>query len=429
MNKDILQSLLQFDKEHIWHPYSSMTNPQPMQLVESAAGVYIHLDTGHKLIDGMASWWSVIHGYNHPELNQAVVEQTEKMAHVMFGGLTHEPAIKLCQKLVELSPEGLTKVFLSDSGSVSIDVSMKMAIQYWQAKNKPGKHQFLSLRNGYHGDTLGSMSVCDPVTGMHHLFADVMIQQHFTESPSVKFGEGFDEACLQDLTAKLETLHENLAALILEPIVQGAGGMKFYHPDYLKAARELCYQYDELLITDEIATGFGRTGELFACQHAGIAPDIMTLGKTLTGGYITLAATLTTDEVADTISNGEAGCFMHGPTFMANPLACAVANKHIELLQSFDWQSKVKSIEAQLKSELMEAMDYSAVADVRILGAIGVIELHEPVDMPSITQSFIEQGVWLRPFGKLVYIMPPYSNTETELSTLTTAMKTVVKAL
>ncbi|NRA42032.1 MAG: adenosylmethionine--8-amino-7-oxononanoate transaminase [Pseudomonadales bacterium] len=429
MNKDTLQSLLQFDKEHIWHPYSSMTNPQPMQLVESAAGVYIHLATGEKLIDGMASWWSVIHGYNHPELNQALVEQTEKMAHVMFGGLTHEPAIKLCQKLVELSPEGLTKVFLSDSGSVSVDVAMKMAIQYWQAKNKPSKHQFLSLRNGYHGDTLGSMSVCDPVTGMHHLFADVMMQQHFTESPSVKFSEVFDEACLEDLKAKLETLHESLAALIVEPIVQGAGGMKFYHPDYLKAARELCDQYDVLLITDEIATGFGRTGELFACQHAGIAPDIMTLGKTLTGGYITLAATLTTDEVADTISNGEAGCFMHGPTFMANPLACAVANKHIELLQSFDWQSKVKSIETQLKSELLEAASYSAVADVRILGAIGVIELHQSVDMPSITQSFIEQGVWLRPFGKLVYIMPPYSITETELSTLTSAMKTVVKAL
>ncbi len=429
MNKDTLQSLLQFDKDHIWHPYSSMTNPQPMQLVESAAGVYIHLATGEKLIDGMASWWSVIHGYNHPELNKAVVEQTEKMAHVMFGGLTHEPAIKLCQKLVELSPEGLTKVFLSDSGSVSVDVAMKMAIQYWQAKGQPKKHQFLSLRNGYHGDTLGSMSVCDPVTGMHHLFSDLMMQQHFTESPSVKFYEEFDEACLSDLKEKLESLHENLAALILEPIVQGAGGMKFYHPEYLKAARALCDQHNVLLIADEIATGFGRTGELFACQHAGISPDILTLGKTLTGGYITLAATLTTDEVADTISNGEAGCFMHGPTFMANPLACAVANKHIELLLSFDWQAKVKAIENQLNNELSVAINYEAVADVRILGAIAVIELHDSVDMPSITAAFIEQGVWLRPFGKLVYIMPPYSITEAELSTLSSAMKHVVSRL
>jgi len=428
-NPPSAQALLAFDKAHIWHPYSSMTNPQAMQLVSKAEGVYLELADGKRLIDGMASWWSVIHGYNHPELNQAIVEQSQKMAHVMFGGLTHEPAIKLCQKLVSLSPEGLEKVFLSDSGSVSVEVAMKMALQYQQARGLSNKHQFLSLKNAYHGDTFGAMSVCDPVTGMHHLFANVLMQQQFTESPNSLFYEDFDQSSTDDLERLLAKEHQNLAAFIVEPIVQGTGGMKFYHPNYLKKARKLCDQYDVLLIADEIATGFGRTGKLFACEHAGISPDIMTLGKTLTGGYMTLAATLTTEKIAQTISNSEAACFMHGPTFMANPLACAVANKHIELLLKNNWLGQIRGIETQLQHCLAPARKLDCVADVRVLGAIGVIELKQPVDMPSITEAFINEGVWMRPFGKLVYMMPPYCISEDELNTLCQGVLNVVSKL
>ena len=419
-------ALLEFDKNHIWHPYSSMSNPAPLQLVESATGVYLHLSDGKKLIDGMASWWSVIHGYNNPELNKALVEQSQKVAHVMFGGLTHEPAITLCKNLVEISPQGLDKVFLSDSGSVAVEVAMKMAIQYWQAREKPEKHQFLSLNNGYHGDTFGAMSVCDPITGMHHLFANAMMKNHFSESPSCKFHDNFDPSSLDNLKEQLSTHKHQLAALILEPIVQGAGGMKFYHPEYLKGAKQLCEQHDVLLIADEIATGFGRTGEMFACNHADISPDILCVGKSITGGYMSLAATLTTDAIATTISNSEANCFMHGPTFMGNPLACALANKSIELLKANNWQANVKRIEAFLSRALAPLELNENVADVRVLGAIGVIEMREAVDMVSITAAFIERGVWLRPFGKLVYIMPAFCMTDAELEVLCGAMVEVV---
>ena len=423
------EQLLAFDQKHIWHPYSSMSQPMPMQMVESAEGVYIHLANGKKLIDGMASWWSVIHGYNHPQLNRALIEQSQKVSHVMFGGLTHEPAIKLCQNLVEISPEGLDKVFLSDSGSVAVEVAMKMAIQYWHARQQGEKNQFLSLNNGYHGDTFGAMSVCDPVTGMHHLFAASMMRNHFSESPSCAFDQPFNPESLHDLEQQLDKLHGQLAALILEPIVQGAGGMKFYHPDYLTGAKALCQQYNVLLIADEIATGFGRTGEMFACQHANISPDILCLGKSLTGGYMSLAATLTTEHIASTISNGEANCFMHGPTFMANPLACAVANQSIELLKSQPWQSHVKRIECFLKQALSQLGALNSVADVRVLGAIGVIEMHEAVEMKSITEAFIDAGVWLRPFGKLIYIMPAFCMSDQELAQLTQAMVDVVNRL
>ena len=418
--------LLAFDKAHIWHPYSSMSNPAPMQLVESAEGVYITLTNGKKLIDGMASWWSVIHGYNNPKLNQALVEQSQKMAHVMFGGLTHKPAIQLCKNLIEITPKGLDKVFLCDSGSVAVEVAMKMALQYWQAKKTTTKTKFLSLNNGYHGDTFGAMSVCDPVTGMHHLFADAMMQNLFSESPQSKFHEAFDPSSLNDLSEKLKHHHQQLAALILEPIVQGAGGMKFYHPDYLKGAKQLCDQYNVLLIADEIATGFGRTGEWFACNHADISPDILCVGKSLTGGYMSLAATLTTAHIADTISDSEAGCFMHGPTFMGNPLACAIANESIELLKASDWQANVKRIEAFLTKALMPLADSNHVTDIRVLGAIAVVEMNDAIDMLNITDAFIEQGVWLRPFGKLVYIMPAFCITDDELDILTAGMTAVI---
>lgn len=420
---------LQFDQQHIWHPYSSMINPPPMVPVESASGVRIRLSDGRELIDGMASWWSVIHGYNHPRLNTAAHSQIDKMAHVMFGGLTHEPAIELCRKLVAMTPDGLDRVFLADSGSVSAEVAMKMAIQYWHARGKPEKHRLLSIRNGYHGDTFGAMSVCDPVTGMHELFSGVLTQQLFIDRPSIRFGEAFDETDIQPLQQMLEQRHGEIAALILEPVVQGAGGMYFYSPEWLKRARTLCDDYDVLLIADEIATGFGRSGKLFACEHAGISPDILCLGKALTGGYMTLAATLTSAHIGETISAGGAGCFMHGPTFMGNPLACAVANESLALLQEQDWQREVLRIEQQLGSGLAPARDLDAVAEVRCLGAIGVVELHEPASLARIQTLFVDQGVWVRPFGKLVYVMPPYIMNNDDLATLCQAILRVVEQL
>lgn len=415
------------DKDHIWHPYSSVVDPAPVYPVASADGVRLHLADGRMLIDGMSSWWCTIHGYNHPALNSAITAQISKMSHVMFGGITHEPAVRLAQTLAEITPPGLDKVFLSDSGSVSIEVAMKMALQYWQSQGEKGKSRFLSLKRGYHGDTFGAMSVCDPVTGMHHLFRDVLTPQFFSESPQCGFYDAWSEDFILDFKQTITAHADEIAAVILEPVVQGAGGMRFYSPMFLKRVRELCDQHDVLLIIDEIATGFGRTGKLFATEWAGISPDILCLGKALTGGYMTLAATLCTEKVSNGICLGEAGVFMHGPTFMGNPLACAVANASIELLLSSDWSTCVKDIEQQLAAELAPAKDYSHVEDVRVLGAIGVIEMKNSVNLPIIQKQFVDQGVWVRPFGKLVYVMPPYIISKTDLSFLTSVLVDVVK--
>jgi len=422
----ITDEQIRYDQAHIWHPYSSMINPPPAYPVASAKGVRLTLSDGRELIDGMASWWSAIHGYQHPELNSAAHQQIDTMAHVMFGGLTHEPAIELCRKLIDMTAEPLQKVFLADSGSVAVEVAIKMAIQYWHAQGKVQKNKLITIRNGYHGDTFGAMAVCDPVNGMHEIFTHSLPKHYFADRPNIGFDQDWNDRDILSLQALIETHHADIAALILEPIVQGAGGMRFYSPEYLKQARALCDQYQLLFIADEIATGFGRTGELFACDHAQITPDILCLGKALTGGYMTLAATLTTSHIAETISSGGAGCFMHGPTFMGNPLACAVANKSLELLTNSDWKSNIQRIEAQLKRNLSPAKAINGVADVRCLGAIGVIELDAPVDASRIQKMLVEEGIWVRPFGKLVYIMPPYVMDEETLDTLTNTLVRVV---
>jgi adenosylmethionine-8-amino-7-oxononanoate aminotransferase len=404
-----------------------MDSDMPVYLVESAQGVYLKLADGRQLIDGMSSWWSVIHGYNHPEMNAALNQQLTRMSHVMFGGLTHTPAIKLTQQLVDITPEPLQQVFYSDSGSVSVEVAMKMAIQYWYAKNQPQRQRFIALRSAYHGDTFAAMSVCDPVTGMHTLFKDVIPQQLFINQPRSRFGEACHEEDLAALETTLHEHHQHTAALIMEPIVQGAGGMWFYSAEYLQKARELCDQYQVLLILDEIATGFGRTGKLFACEHAAISPDIMCIGKALTGGYLTLAATLTTRQVAATIDAGEPGVFMHGPTFMANPLACSAATTSIDLLLHSNWQEKIARIENSLQSGLAACETLDSVKEVRVLGAIGVIEMKQPVNMEVISEAFVNAGVWVRPFGRFVYLMPPFVISQDELQSLTDAVVSVIK--
>jgi adenosylmethionine-8-amino-7-oxononanoate aminotransferase len=421
-----VQQLIDQDRKLVWHPYSAIGADLPIYPVKSAQNVRIKLMDGRELIDGMSSWWSAIHGYNHPVINQALSEQLQEMAHVMFGGLTHQPAVNLATQLVEITPNSLQTVFFSDSGSVAVEVAIKMAIQYWHAKQQPQKKKLLTIRYGYHGDTFGAMSVTDPVNGMHTLFGEILPQQIFVEGPKCSFEQPCSEDDIEPVLIELEKNHQRIAAIILEPIVQGAGGMRFYSPEYLKQVRKLCDKFNVLLILDEIATGFGRTGKLFACDHARIEPDLLCLGKALTGGYLTLAATLASEEIAHTISSGDPGLFMHGPTFMANPLACAAGLASLDILLHSDWQNKVLTIEKQLKSELASCREFTAVKAVRVLGAIGVIELHHPINLKVIQPQFVDEGVWVRPFNRLIYLMPPYIINESDLSQLTNAIIKIV---
>ena len=420
---------MDFEAAHVWHPYASMLHPVPAYPVKCAEGVYLELENGHRLIDGMASWWCAIHGYNVPELNTAIEKQLHAVAHVMFGGLTHKPAADLARKLLEITPASMNHVFFADSGSVAVEVAIKMAIQYWQAQGNAEKNRLLTIRGGYHGDTFGAMSICDPVLGMHHLFSGLLAEQLFADAPTARTDEAWSESEIQSFTAMIEQHQHEIAAVILEPLVQGAGGMRFYAPEFLRRVRALCDKHDVLLICDEIATGFGRTGTMFACDQAGIQPDIMCIGKALTGGYMTLAATLCSGRVCDGIHadsrSEQSGVLMHGPTFMANPLACAVALASIELLMDSPWQTRVTAIEQQLEQQLADCRKFAAVADVRIKGAIGVIEMRQPVDVVRVQKTLVEQGVWLRPFGKLLYTMPPFVITPEQLSRVTAAMSLV----
>ncbi len=421
-----MNSLLATDRSHIWHPYTSLTEPLPVYPVASASGVRIRLFDGTELLDGMSSWWAAIHGYNHPALNAAVKRQLEKMAHVMFGGFTHEPAVALTERLLRILPVGLDCVFYCDSGSVAVEVAMKMAIQYWHAAGQPARKRFLTVRGGYHGDTLHAMSVCDPVTGMHGIFRGVLPEQLFADMPPAGYDTPLREEHMASFRRLLSEQGESIAAVILEPIVQGAGGMRFHSPAYLRKVRELSSEAGILLILDEIATGFGRTGRMFACEHAGVVPDIMCVGKALTGGYLTLGATVTTRKTAEGISrNGMA--FMHGPTFMANPLACATASASLDLLCGSPWQERIQTMERGLSAGLEPCRSIPHVADVRTLGAIGVVELRESVNVAAYQREFVQRGVWVRPFGRLVYVMPPYVMEEKDVNSLCRAICEVVE--
>ena len=416
------EEILAYDREHVWHPYASMRNPIKVWQVESARGVMLSLAGGEEVIDGMSSWWAVAHGYNNEHINEALKRQIAKMSHVMFGGLTHEGAVLLAKRLIEISPRRMQKIFFSDSGSVSVEVAMKMALQYWHSKGVKNKTKFATARGGYHGDTWNAMSVCDPVGGMHSIFSGRLPINFFAPKPNPAFGEPWNEDSIGGMREILRDNRNEIAAVIIEPIVQGAGGMRFYHPQYLKELRALCDELGILLILDEIATGFYRSGRLFACEYAGVEPDIMCVGKALTGGYMSFAATLASDDVADTISNGGVGLFMHGPTFMANPLACAAANASLDLVLQPQTLLNVLRIEKKLKDGLAAARDIKGVADARALGAIGVLEMEKPIDMAKAQELLIERGVWLRPFGRLLYTMPPYISTDSQLERITSAM-------
>ncbi|WP_407547211.1 adenosylmethionine--8-amino-7-oxononanoate transaminase [Vibrio parahaemolyticus] len=417
---------LAFDRHHIWHPYTSTLTPLTCYPVASANGVNIKLEDGTELVDGMSSWWSTIHGYNHPHLNQAAHQQIDQVSHVMFGGITHQPAISLCKKLLSLAPNNLEHVFLADSGSVAVEVSLKMALQYWHAKGER-RPKFLTLRHGYHGDTFAAMSVTDPDNSMHSLYKGFLPEHIFAQSPTCGYWDEWKPEDLADFEHKIDSHHQELAAVILEPIVQGAGGMRIYHPEFLKGVRRLCDKYDLLLIADEIATGFGRTGKLFACEHADVQPDILCVGKALTGGYMTLSATLASKHVADTVCGGDAGCFMHGPTFMGNPLACAVATASLELIEQGDWQQQTQQIEMLFSELLPKLEEYDLVKNTRWLGAIGVVETHRPVNMETIQALFVEHGVWIRPFGKLIYMMPPFISKPEDIEKLINAIDTALQ--
>ncbi|WP_019672522.1 adenosylmethionine--8-amino-7-oxononanoate transaminase [Psychrobacter lutiphocae] len=415
-----------FDHNHLWHPYASLPPSYPNLVIDKADGVYLYTASGDALIDGMSSWWAATHGYNHPKLNAAITNQLSSMAHVMFGGLTHQPAIDLGQKLLSIVPKGLDAIFYADSGSIAVEVALKMALQYQLSQNKPERKQIATTRSGYYGDTWHAMSICDPVTGMHSIYGKQLPVQLFTDKPE----NGFDTPLSTDIKQRLiEFFKQNqylISAFIIEPVVQGAGGMRFYSPEYLTLLRELCDKYDVLLIADEIATGFGRTGKMFACEHANISPDIMTVGKALTGGYMTFAATICQRHVAEHIANSEYSALMHGPTFMGNPLACSVALSSIELIIDGDYPKRARHIESQLKRYLQPLAEYEQVTDVRVLGAIGVVELSDAVDMPRFQRLLIENKVWIRPFGKLVYIMPPIIMTDDEILILCDRLKQVL---
>ena len=415
------------DKLYVWHPYASAIDKNPIYAVKKAKGVNIYLESGEKLIDGMSSWWCVINGYNHPVLNKAIKEQINKFSHIMFGGFTHKPAVDLAKKINEITPKSLQKVFFSDSGSISVEVAMKFAIQYWHSKNLSKKKKFLTVRNGYHGDTMGTMSVSDPTNGMHSIFESSLLKQYYVSCPEDRnLYDRKTSKSLKQMENILKQKNSNIAGVIIEPILQGAGGMRIYHPDYLKQLRKLCTRYDVLLILDEIATGFGRTGKLFGFNHANIIPDILCLGKSITGGYMSLAATVVSKKIAKSISNKEPGILMHGPTYMANPLACSVALANINLLFSYNWQKKVKNIEEILKIGLKKISKNNAIKEYRVIGAIGVLEMKDKVNVGSIQKKFVKHGIWLRPFSNLIYIMPPYIISKKDLNFLIKQLDRVI---